>query len=136
MELSPQPQTWPVVSMASAVSYGITSAGIEAIFTPGGKSTFTALVSESASWPLPSSPSPPRPQAYTVPLVSRAYSPELELPTCATMPGSVIGTGRAAVPALVNLSSKNVPQRSTTDVVFVVVTRDEDEGRPLAGLVA
>src|ERR1700689_3176142 len=91
----------------------MTSVGIEAIFTPGGKSTRTGRSGEFTRSPSPSSPSPPRPQAYRRPLVSRAYSVEFELPTSATVPGSVTGTGDIAVSVLGDPSAKNDPQRST-----------------------
>ena len=52
--LWPQPQAFPLVSMAIAVSNGSTSTGIDAIFTPLGNRTRTGLVKEFTKLPSPS----------------------------------------------------------------------------------
>src|ERR1700689_2159946 len=91
----------------------MTSVGIQAIFTPGGKTTRTGRVNELVSSPFPSSPWPPRPHAHSVPSVSSAYSAAFELPTSATVPGRVTVTGRSSVSALAFESSKKEPQCRT-----------------------
>src|SRR6202042_2943582 len=107
----------------------MTSAGIQAIFTPGGKTTRTGRVKEEVSRPLPSSPWPPRPQAHRLPSVSSAYSAAFELPTCATVPGRVIVTGRTWVSALAFESSKNDPQCWTVAVDDEAAATTGDDAR-------
>ena len=51
---SPQPQAFPCVSTARPLSYGMTSAGMDAIFTPAGKRTRTGRVKEFTRGPSPS----------------------------------------------------------------------------------
>src|SRR3984957_15211253 len=91
----------------------MTSVGIQAIFTPGGKTTRTGRVNELVSSPFPSSPWPPRPHAHSVPSVSSAYSAAFELPTSATVPGGGAVTGGPWVSALAFESSKKEPQCRT-----------------------
>src|SRR6266536_2506020 len=76
----------------------MTSAGIDAIFTPAGKRTRTALLKEFSVPPSPSWPCVPRPQAYRLPLASSAYWVEFEVPTSATVPGTVTAAGDITVP--------------------------------------
>src|ERR1700722_15573999 len=107
----------------------MTSVGIQAIFTPGGKSTRTGVVKDVVSRPLPSSPCPPRPQAHTLPLDSSAYSAAFELPTCVTVPGRVIVTGRTWVSALAFESSKNDPQCRTVATGDAASATTADDAR-------
>ncbi len=105
-----------MVSTASAVSYGMTSVGIQAIVTPRGNCTRTGRVNELARLPSPSWPSVPSPQAYRRPSVSSAYWVELDVPTSATLPGTASRVGEVSVSKLPCRPPKNDPQCSTVEV--------------------
>jgi hypothetical protein len=102
------------------------SAGSDAIFTPAGKRTRTGVPKELAVPPSPSSPCEPRPQAYTLPLVSSAYSVEFELAICATGPGRCTVAGHHCVSTSPLVLPKNEPQCLATDPVVAAVTAAAD----------
>ena len=114
--LWPQPHTRPWVSTASPESYGIASSGSQAIRTPAGKRTRTGVRNEFRSWPSPSWPWVPRPQAYRWPLASSAYWVEFEEPTATTLPGRVSGTGDSRMARFPGAPPKNEPQCLTIGV--------------------
>src|SRR5579875_286286 len=82
---------------------------MNAILTPAGKCTRTAVCSEFARLPSPSCPRPPCPQAYRLPLASRAYCAVLDELTPTTWPGRFSRVGRRLWPAG-SPSPVNVPQ--------------------------
>ena len=94
-----------------AVDDGIASVARNAICTPAGNCTWTALVNDSPVVPLPSWPLLPWPHDHTVPLLSSAYWVELELPTWTTGSGSLIAAGLSCLsPSWPILEPKYQPQ--------------------------
>src|SRR5712692_4894205 len=90
----------------------MTSMGIDAILTPAGKRTRTGLVNEFLVRPLPSWPLVTNPQAYRLPLASRAYWLEFDVPISATGAGNRNGTGVSRTSAGGRPAVRNAPQCS------------------------